>query len=36
MHLVADITDLVNDTGYKPETSFEDGIKQTIEWAKNS
>ena len=36
MHLVADITDLVNDTGYKPETSFEDGIKKTIEWAKNS
>ena len=34
MHLVADITELVADTGYKPDTSFEDGIKKTIEYAK--
>ena len=34
MHLVADITELVSDTGYKPETSFEDGIQKTVEWAK--
>ena len=36
MHLVADISDLVNDTGYKPETSFEEGIKRTIDWARES
>ena len=36
MHLVADISDLVNDTGYKPTTPFEEGIKQTVEWAKEN
>lgn len=35
MYLCADISDLVSDTGYAPETLFEDGIKKTIEWYKN-
>lgn len=35
MHLVADTTDLIADTGYTPDTSFEDGIRKTVEWAKN-
>lgn len=35
MYLCADISDLVNDTGYAPQTAFEDGIKKTIEWYKN-
>ena len=34
MYLVADTTELVADTGYKPSTTFEDGIKKTIEWAR--
>ena len=32
--LEADITDLVADTGFVPEISFEDGIKRTVEWVK--
>ena len=36
MHLVADISDLVNDTGYKPTTTFEEGIKRTVQWAKEN
>ena len=35
MYLCADIDDLVADTGYTPQTVFEDGIKKTIEWYKN-
>ncbi len=35
MYLCADIDDLVSDTGYTPQTVFEDGIKKTIEWYKN-
>ena len=35
MHLGADITDLVADTGYKPSTDFETGIRKTVEWVKN-
>ena len=35
MYLCADISDLVADTGFTPETLFEDGIKKTIEWYKN-
>jgi len=31
----ADVTDLVNDFGYKPETSLETGIKNFVEWYKN-
>ena len=34
MHLVADISELNSDTGYYPETSFEKGIQETIEWVK--
>ena len=34
MKLEADITDLVSDTGFVPEVSFEDGIRRTVEWAK--
>lgn len=36
MHLEADITSLTNDTGWKPKTSFEDGIKMLIEYHRNS
>lgn len=35
MHLQADISNLTNDTGFVPEYSFEDGIKETIEWIAN-
>lgn len=34
MHLCADISQLTEDTGFVPEISFEEGIKETIEWAK--
>ncbi len=34
MRLEADITDLIADTGFMPEVSFEDGIKRTVEWTK--
>ena len=36
MHLVADISELVADTGYKPTTPFLEGIKKTVEWAKEN
>ena len=36
MHLVADRFDLVNDTGYKPTTPFAEGIRKTVEWAKEN
>ena len=36
MHLEADISNLTEDTGFIPQYSFEDGIKETIEWCKNS
>lgn len=35
MHLQADISSLTADTGFVPEVSFEDGIRQTVEWMKN-
>lgn len=35
MRLCADITALQQDTGFQPETSFKDGIRQTIEWYQN-
>ena len=35
MYLEADITDLVNDTGFVPEVSFEDGIRRTIDWVRS-
>jgi len=34
MHLCADISNLTEDTGFKPETNFKEGIKKTIEWVK--
>lgn len=34
MYLSADISDLINDTGFYPHYSFEKGIKETIEWMK--
>jgi nucleoside-diphosphate-sugar epimerase len=34
MHLEGDITKLCNDTGFEPKISFEEGIKKTIEWAR--
>lgn len=32
MYLCADISELTEDTGFKPEYRFEDGIIETIEW----
>ena len=32
MHLCADISNLIADTGFQPLISFEEGIKRTIEW----
>lgn len=32
MYLCADITELQKDTGFQPEISFQNGIRQTIEW----
>lgn len=34
MYLCADITDLKEDTGFKPEVSFEEGVGRTIAWMK--
>ena len=34
MHLKADISNLVEDTGFIPEYSFEEGISETVEWVK--
>ena len=34
MYLCADITALREDTGFEPRYSFEDGIKETIEWCR--
>lgn len=35
MNLQADISGLKEDTGFKPEYSFERGIRETIEWYKH-
>lgn len=35
MCLTADISALCSDTGYIPDTIFEDGIKKTAEWVKS-
>ena len=32
MYLCADITSLTEDTGFVPKYSFEEGIKETVEW----
>ena len=34
MHMCADITLIKNDTGWSPETSFEEGIKKYLNWYK--
>lgn len=36
MYLQADISELTKDTGFVPEVSFEEGIRKTIEFVKNS
>jgi nucleoside-diphosphate-sugar epimerase len=36
MYLKADVSQLFEDTGYKPHTSFEDGILKTIDWVRSS
>ncbi len=35
-NLTADISKLCNDTGFKPEIAFEEGIKKTIEWVRGN
>jgi len=32
MHLCADISELTRDTGFVPEYTFEEGIKETVQW----
>lgn len=34
MHLEADISNLTEDTGFVPRYSFEEGIRETVEWAR--
>jgi nucleoside-diphosphate-sugar epimerase len=34
MHLEADISNLIEDTGYAAKYSFEQGIRETVAWAK--
>lgn len=34
MHLEADISDLTKDTGFVPWYSFEEGIRETVEWMR--
>ena len=34
MHLEADISNLTEDTGFVPQYTFEEGIKETIEWCR--
>lgn len=36
MHLEADISNLIEDTGFTPQYSFEEGIKETVEWVRES
>ena len=36
MYLVADTSALEADTGFRAQTSFEDGIRRTVEWCKSS
>lgn len=36
MYLCADIEELKNDTGFAPKYSFEEGIKETINWYKET
>lgn len=34
MYLCADIENLTRDTGFKPEISFEEGVRRTVDWYK--
>ncbi len=36
MHLTADISELTNDTGFRPEVDFKEGIRRTVEWCKSN
>lgn len=36
MYLCADIGDLTADTGFVPQTPFEEGIKQTVQWYEST
>lgn len=36
MYLKADISELVNDTGFVPQITFEEGIKRTIKWFRRN
>lgn len=35
MHLESDITGLTEDTGYRPDTAFEEGIRETVRWTRD-
>lgn len=35
MHLEADIEELIKDTGFYPEYTFEEGIRETIQWVRS-
>ena len=35
MRLCADISELTEDTGFKPEVDFEEGIQKTIDWYRS-
>lgn len=36
MYLCADVQDLIKDTGFSADYTFEEGIKRTVEWYKNN
>jgi len=36
MHLCADISEITKDTGWKPQVSFEEGIKRTIDFVREN
>lgn len=36
MHLEADISNLMADTGFHPQYSFEDGIRETVAWVRQN
>ena len=35
MYLCADLKELAEDTGYRADYSFEEGIRETVEWYIN-
>ena len=36
MHLQADISELINDTGFRINYTFQEGIKETVKWIKET